>query len=157
MSARILCPAVCLVLSASTVGCGCHDTGIEGDTDIDPGPWDPPIENLGEPGWRDSTEPWCDELMGENPRHYGYDVWSDAEAVFVLLYEGVCLSDGDCIELSRVYRNGGTDWTLYMEDVYGDEPGEDPLVLTRIVGLPNTHGILFGIADGLVRIINRIY
>lgn len=47
-----------------------------------PPAWDPPFD-LGEPGWRDSTEPLCSPYAGR-PLHLGLDIWADRRGVFVL-------------------------------------------------------------------------
>jgi len=120
MKPRYINLSCILLATACCVGCGCHDTGIEGDSDIDPGPWDPPIESLGEPGWRDSTEPWCSEaptLLG------AFDIWSDTTAVYIFgdffYNDGGSSTSGcpseHCYGGGAIYRNGGDGWNLFWE------------------------------------------
>lgn len=47
-----------------------------------PPEWDPPFE-LGEPGWRESTDPFCSPYAGRL-RFEGVDIWADHRGVFVL-------------------------------------------------------------------------
>jgi hypothetical protein len=75
-------------------GFSCSEIGLVGDTGIDgdasdtttstDAAWDPAIEGMGEPGWRDSTVPFC-----RNPEwmFMSWDVWSDSRGVFVIVEE----------------------------------------------------------------------
>jgi len=56
-------------------GCMCFDGGAPV-----PLPWDPPFDAVGEVGYRDSTDPWCSQLM----QVFSLDVWSDARGVFAV-------------------------------------------------------------------------
>jgi len=58
-----------------------------GGIDIDPDdftkqPWNPPIDDLAEPRWRDSGEPLCTGIQGSATSQ---SVWSDSRGVYVLV------------------------------------------------------------------------
>jgi hypothetical protein len=94
-------------------------------------PWDPPIDNLGEPGWRDSVEPVCREDGG----HYRtVDIWSDDRGVFVAIPLFDSIADG-----ARILMNEGTGW-FDLTAVMGTGP--EGLAIEHLTGLPG--GDLFG-------------
>ena len=117
-----LLPVLCLL----SYGCSCGSTDIGGDTGIDfrrdttveDPSFDPPIENLGDPGWRDSTEPWC--VSGEMARN-GWDLWSDERGVFVIidLYDPSGGS-GPLWAEHTIYFNGGAGWGPYLSGPSSD-------------------------------------
>jgi hypothetical protein len=119
---------------------GCATTGLEGDTgvdargdsSVDEPSFDPPIENLGDPGWRDSTEPWCES--GEMARR-GWDIWSDSRGVFVIidLYDPRGGS-GPMYSEHLIYFNGGTGWGPYLS---GPSADTDTCV-TALTGIPGS-------------------
>jgi hypothetical protein len=135
--------AICAILLAShSAGCGCSDTGLEGDTSSDSdvtdtdastedAAWDPGEEGFGEPGWRDSTEPWCEDRAGYL---WAYDVWSDRRGVYVLVAMDVDTSGSFT---NSVYFNDGTGWSLPF-----DEVPPTFCQLSWITGIPD--GKLFG-------------
>lgn len=122
------------------VSCSCqYGIGITGredatdDVEHDP-TFDLPIENLGDPGWRDSTEPWC--YGGEMDRN-GYDLWSDSRGVFVVL-ELYASDGGPMREEHTIYFNDGSGWSTYLT-----EPSMSMEVcVTSLTGLPG--GALLG-------------
>lgn len=63
-------------------GPGCQDCGFGCEcTFPDSNEWVPPFDNVGEPGFRNSTEPLC----ADGITLFGVDVWSDARGVFALV------------------------------------------------------------------------
>jgi hypothetical protein len=73
-------------------------------------PWQPHFE-LGTPGWRNSTTPFCTEHYGliSGPR-----LWSDSQTTFALLEAGCnVLADVPCGgEGTSLYANSGEGWRL---------------------------------------------
>jgi hypothetical protein len=124
-------------------GCGCSETGLSGDTDVDGDAdisdghtWgdatsDLPIDNLGPPGWRGSTVPLCPD--GDTIRLMGVDVWSEPSAVFLLLdHETWSPPHG---AQRSLWRNEGSGWTTLVDILV--EEIEPPLVLVEsIAGVP---------------------
>jgi hypothetical protein len=104
-------------------------------------PWVPPLpaEDVGEPGWRQSEEPFCTNRSGNT---YAHSVWSDSRGVFV-----AAITDGQnnqntmcpwCIQES-IYFNDGSGWTPVAGAVSGN-PNEPQisgqLTLTGFDGGP---------------------
>jgi hypothetical protein len=121
-------------------GCGCSETGIGGDTDVDGDAppedvlWDPPIENLGEPGWRESSAPHCREDTGD---YDSYGVWSDERGVFVSAPIVEAMSD------TTILMNDGSGWrTLIARTEDSDARG----TVARMRGIPNAE--IFGWEGG---------
>jgi len=134
--------------------------GIPGEIPIDPDdftdePWDPPIDGLAEPQWRDSGKPLCTEMQRDVRSH---SVWSDSRGVYVLVsgagigdyhYEydesvfpddfgpvpvdimmpgfGRCVGEG-CPRL-EIYFNDGNGWdSVFREETaYEFGPGDSQL------------------------------
>lgn len=124
--------------------------------------WPTLEEVVGEPGWRQSTEPLCEDAFESQ----GFDLWSDERGVFVrpwrrcdpeLLDRG-CLGDG-----TSVWWNDGSGWqrffsadtTLRSSAVYG-QPGGDVLVTTdscdllRLDGADDATCLVAGSEDQVV-------
>jgi hypothetical protein len=131
-----------VVLSVLLSGCSCQ-TGIgitgredaSGDAALD-AVWDPLIENLGDPGWRESTEPWCDEPMAEWITEWGFDVWSDSRGVFVLLSEENWGEAIPVFAVNEIYFNDGTGWSSVL-DMEGTPEGWVDIKVSDIIGIPN--------------------
>jgi len=68
--------------SGSSPAAGAGATG--GNVPVDTRPprptWDPPF-TVGDPGWRDSTEPLCEKHVGDQE---AFDVWADSRGVYGL-------------------------------------------------------------------------
>jgi hypothetical protein len=123
----------------ASAGCSIEEPvsihGPDGGSDAaDTTPWAPPIDALGEPGWKASTTPWCHDLRG--PDH-GFDVWSDERGVFVLVSQ---MPDYYTTTLNRVYLNDGTGWTLYVDETSPESSPEDGI--WHMSGAPG--GAIFG-------------
>jgi hypothetical protein len=139
-------------------GCGCNEENIAGDAGVDAmdlfedpaelptiditGPeaptvedfaWDPPIENLGETGWRDSVEPLCPPTDGI---YQGYDIWSDYRGVFAII--GMAVDGTDA--LNDIFYNDGSGWIAPYSD--SGTASDYQSVVTMITGLPGRE--LFG-------------
>ena len=110
------------ILAASLLAAGCaceHGIGLTGDQDADQdasdetiqGSWDPPIENLGEPGWGESTEPWC---PGITPHRMAFSLWSRPGAVFANVVD----NEGDCAHdvVNHLFVNRGRGWSVFYEE-----------------------------------------
>ncbi len=150
-------------------------TGPAGGRVIDPDdftkePWDPPIDDLAEPRWRNSGDPLCTEMQNDIMSH---SVWSDSRGVYVLAsgsgngeyhYEldesvmppgfpvtssslippfGSCVGEG-CPRI-EIYFNDGNGWeSVFREDLMAPffGPGE-----TQITGFDNGPLLMFGYQD----------
>ena len=138
---------VLVVLAGLCAGCGCGTTGLEGDSGIDvprdtstsEPSFDVPIENLGDPGWRDSTEPWC---VSDEMARRGWDIWSDSRGVFVLvdLYDWRGGS-GPMYDEHTIFFNSGTGWAPYLSGPSSDTD----FCVTALTGVPG--GDLIGWDD----------
>ncbi len=100
--------------------------------------WDPPIENLGETGWRDSFEPLCTPAGNV---HMGYGVWSDGRGVFAVI--GMAVEGADA--LNDIFFNDGSGWIAPFSD--GGTASDYQSVVVHIRGLEG--GNLFGWGGGL--------
>jgi hypothetical protein len=117
----------------------CDGTGRCGETIPPPPPWVPPFdaEDVGEPGWKQSTEPLC---PGVGELAYG-SVWSDSRGVFVsttVYSQGMEPGGGMCVGCPyvKIQHNDGTGWsTLEDNDLYGQH---------RIKGFEGGKLVLFG-------------
>lgn len=136
------------ILAAS---CSCqYGIGITGREDtsadsISDQTWDTPIENLGEPGWRDSTEPFC---RSPEWNVWPWDVWSDSRGVFVLVMEANPGPTGWPTEdpeeaPARYYlaHNDGTGWSRYFDGI-----GDHGMMycMTELSGVPGGPLVLMG-------------
>ena len=96
--------------------------------------WDPPIEGMGEPGWRDSTEPYCRD---DESFYMEMDLWSDHRGVFVVVggMEPMPEFGGTLI------FNGGSGWSeLITADPMFPEEGS----FMYIKGVPGGPVFLWG-------------
>lgn len=106
------------VSSASDAPAVPQGTRLELPSDLEepPKPWAdwPKLgQSLGERGWRQSTEPLCEDAF--DPQ--GFDLWSDERGVFVLawrrcrpeLLDRGCTGDG-----TSVWQNDGTGWQRFF-------------------------------------------
>ena len=139
---------LCVIAAGLQGGCGCSETGIEGNTGIDGDAptdnpsWEPAIDGLGEPGWRDSVGPWCDHPLGD---YVGFDVWSDSRGVFVLGAQYYYPPETSETTVIRIQFNDGTGWRFYLEEDLGlteCEAGVSSCGLRCITGIDG--GTLFG-------------
>ena len=116
-----------------------HDTSGQ-DVPSD-GAWSPPIDALGDPGWRDSRDPWCPGIDGHVE---SYDIWSHAAGVYALVADnqdtGITYED-----VNHIYFNDGTGWSLYYEALASDELPDITTCYRNIMGL--TDGSLFAWAS----------
>jgi hypothetical protein len=71
---------------------------------------------LGAPGWRNSTVPFCSEIVGNlQPR-----VWSNSDSVYVLVsstcnsFDHIACNTGNAATV-RLYRNDGSGWSVLFE------------------------------------------
>ena len=138
-------------LSVFVTGCSCqHGIGITGQDDIDEDVdhdstldipvgdpvWDPLLEGLGEPGWRDSTEPYfrCDGWLLDS-----WSIWSDARGVFTiteLRNPGDASWPTEDPEESpthhRVAFNDGTGWRFLFDEWAGGGTCQE-----KLTGMPD--------------------
>lgn len=101
--------------------------------------WEPPFE-VGEPGWQDSVEPFCDSLQDMISAQ---EVWADERGVFVFVSSDCnILANGQTCAAtgSSIHRNTGSGW----EQVFYT-PATGGYELNGIA-----HGSLLLIAGGLV-------
>lgn len=125
--------AISAVLSCSVSSCGCSDTDISGGDAVvfADGPWDPPIDSLGESGWRESIDPWC---SGAPITMGAFDIWSDSSGVYLLgEYYYVdehaatvgCPSE-HCYGYIGIFNNHGSGWETYWtrEEIDGFDPDD---------------------------------
>ncbi len=125
-------------------GCSCQSgIGITGDEDATTAttdaPWDPSIDNMGDPGFGDVTEPWCSTAPATLQ---SFDVWSDETAVYVFgpyyyTDEGaatVGCPSVHCEGRVAIFCNAGDGWNLLW-----DRPEDDPteMVDSWMVGIPS--------------------
>lgn len=132
----ITVPFLILVLGCayeSGVTIGDQDGTTTDAAETDPVPWSPPIDDLGSPGWKGSLTPWCHDLRGPC---MGYDIWSDARGVFVLVSQ---MPDYYTEALNRVYLNDGTGWRHFLDHTDPMFPSDG---LWHLSGVPS--GLLFG-------------
>lgn len=149
--------------------------GSSGGITIDPDdftkePWDPPIDDLAEPRWKNSGTPLCTEMQNEV---VSQSVWSDSRGVYVLAsgagngdyqYEfdpsvlppgmpmpppglippiGTCVGEG-CPRI-EIYFNDGAGWrSVYEEDLIAPFFGSSE---TQITGINNGPLLMFGAQD----------
>jgi hypothetical protein len=62
-------------------GNGCFDCGMGCRCGFDPTktpPWNPPFSSIGEPGWKDSSMPFCAGVV----ETLGMDIWADSTGVY---------------------------------------------------------------------------
>ncbi|MBN1654587.1 MAG: hypothetical protein JXA30_12525 [Deltaproteobacteria bacterium] len=150
--------------------------GGVGGSSIDPDdftdePWNPPIDDLGEPRWRNSGESLCTEMHNDVTTH---SVWSDSRGVYVLVsgasigettYEidssllppgfppidtlppglvppfGKCIGEG-CPRV-EIYFNDGNGWdSVYQEE--GTVMGPFSPGEMRLTGFKNGPLLLYG-------------
>jgi len=135
MSPRIEARAVVVVvLSALALVAACDNKSVGSPVDAgqSDGSWTPPIENLGEPGWRDSDEPW-DPV--EHDSRLAFDVWSRPGAVYVLhggIHDSWGPDDtGDPCGY-RISVNDGTGWQTLVE--WGEDSGMYSPAELRLTG-----------------------
>jgi hypothetical protein len=142
---------VLLIISASACDCGQTNLGGGPDSDAvgegvdleggDPmasdTPWNPPIDGLGDPGWRDSSEPWCQTF--QKPI-FAYDIWSFSGGVHVVVSDnqntGMTYED-----VNHIYFNDGNGWRLTYEETASSVGPDLTTCLYNIMGLSD--GSLF--------------
>lgn len=104
---------------------------------VDDPTWEPPVDGMSDPGWSDSTAPWCNPT---GVHSHSLDVWSDPLAIYV----SMSIPRGPHSQ-EFVYRNDGTGWIQYSE-AGGDGSMR---AVRKIVGVPGT-GHLFGYGNRLL-------
>jgi hypothetical protein len=120
------------------------DTRVDGDAADAPGDgstgdfsWDPSIENMGEPGWRDSSEPWCQTFEGPIT---AYDIWSFEGGVHVVVSDnqntGMTYED-----VNHIYFNDGSGWRKTYEETASSVGPDITTCFFNIMGLSD--GSLF--------------
>jgi hypothetical protein len=117
----------------ASLGAACqleHNLSIPPDARVDAAPWSPPMQELGEPGWRESTEPWA---PGEHKDIWEFSLWSHPGGVFVLFKGGIDLPSGLSEVPERIWTNTGAGWSVYLEG-RGFTP--DTMWINRIRGFP---------------------
>ncbi len=96
--------------------------------------WDPAIEGMGDPGWRDSIEPYCRD---EESFFMELDIWSDHRGVFVVVggMEPIPEFGGTLI------FNGGSGWSelLSVDPMFPEEGG-----FMWVKGIPGGPVFLWG-------------
>jgi hypothetical protein len=115
--------------------------------DAGPGPdasrpngWNPPIDNLGEPGWRQSTEPW---EPGEYDLRRPSSVWSDQAGVYAMLAGFLSHPWNGNIMYHLILSNDGTGWQVWLDFPLMVEPDwREPS--GKIRGFPDRDLIAFG-------------
>ena len=130
MTSRYRALLVVYLLALSSAGCGCSATWDPGssrrDADVIVGEpvWDPPIEGLGEPGWRESTDPYVD---CDGWHIQSWSVWSDSRGVFAYVEKtnpgsGMWPTDDPDLTPMRygIAFNDGLGWRLLFDDYTGD-------------------------------------
>jgi hypothetical protein len=159
---QMLRAIVTAILACVASGCGCSDTGLEGGPDGDtseigtpvedgfpvdgtptdgPGTtdasWDPPVDGMGEPGWRDSVDPVCREDLGVSS---AVGLWSDERGVFVILGTMSGMTQASLI------WNGGTGWSTIatLGDMY-----EISDLANSLTGFPGGDVIAFSPYSGM--------
>lgn len=105
---------------------------VTDDSHVDIAEWDPPIDNLGDPGWRESETPFCREDDGFfSPRH----IWSDLRGVLVTY------PNTDMPPVNSIIFNDGSGWrNVYEPDPY--DPERDLYGTEKLEGVIG--GTIFG-------------
>jgi hypothetical protein len=107
-------------------------------------PWQPalPAEDLGAPGWRNSTETFCTGRLGNT---YAHSVWSDSRGVYV-----AAINDGyndtncpSCIDQS-IFFNDGTGWTMVPGSSSSDDDNLYASGQLTLTGFDNGPLMLYG-------------
>ena len=109
MTTRCITVAFVFMMATSTVGCSCSETGMQGDANPETdssSSWSPPIPDLGEPGWRDSGDPYC---AGLRDRAMVIDVWSYEGGVYAAVMDSAHV-EGTSVSVVDIMFNGGTGW-----------------------------------------------
>jgi len=138
---------------------GTWDPPLDGTWDPPPdGTWDPPfdatwdlpVDNLGEPGWRDSTDPFCRD---SGWYVMSWDVWSDTRGVFAIVVEmnpgpSTWPTDDPAMAPGRSYVafNDGTGWSERFVELTGFE---DSMCTGDLTGIPGGT-LLRRIQDGFM-------
>jgi hypothetical protein len=135
-------------------GRGVSTGGVASGGRPSPNEWTPGFP-LGAPGWKDSSQPFCDVNRG---RLSGTSVWADSRGVFALVSEDCILVGRDlpyCPPESRLtagvslHFNDGTGWRVLLDDeVYSafDLTGFEGGAL--LVGQPTCAAALIDVNDG---------
>jgi hypothetical protein len=109
------------------------DAGIPDYIPPGDGSWDPPIENMGDSGWRDSTAPWCPGIEG---MILAYDVWSYFGGVYTIVANNI--NTGMTYEdVNHLYFNNGTGWALAYEAPASSEGMGLNSCYINITGIPD--------------------
>lgn len=118
--------------AASTGGtAGSAAAGASGGaTERTPNAWSSEAVPLGVPGWRTSSEPFCDVHQGQV---VGNALWADARGVFALVAESCipqgrdlpsCTEQGRSLEGTTLSWNDGSGWKVLVDaPMYGDLTG----------------------------------
>ncbi|MBI5489294.1 MAG: hypothetical protein HY905_18310 [Deltaproteobacteria bacterium] len=119
---RWLDAAAALTILGGACGGGTSLIGDGGDGE----PWRPPIEDIGESGWRDSTEPWVPPALPDCrfTRFFPLDVWCEPGGVvasygwdeFEVTPEGGARGLGTYFSVAH---NDGTGWVEWFRPTCG--------------------------------------
>jgi hypothetical protein len=140
----IFVAGICSIFELVAAACDCGQIDLGGGSEpdaVDDGDglmasdtlWAPPIDTLGETGWRDSEEPWCNQAQ---TFLNAYDLWSEPRAVYVLARDNpysTC-SSSDCVIQEAIYYNDGNGWEPFW---VGDDTHLDmDYGVVSITGMP---------------------
>ena len=101
------------------------DAPFESDLPDIPEDYVPPLP-VGEPGWRDSTETFCSELLLKQTT----GIWADAEGVAVLTASCQATLDSFCESGTELWYNDGSGW----EWLLGLQDADTTSILSGVAG-----------------------